>query len=379
MFEVTNLGLGTTDYASIVGSATSQVGLGMNQANTIQTAVSYTIDVDNNATLYIANASVNGSAGGAGNLASAIYVAPTGALWLGQDQAMAVTGTVNIGNSLGQHATNGFVGIICDSDFVSLGCTINDAPLVGQSAVIIQGQEASDLEAEVGANVSLTAHPIIGIPPTAVGFTNAANATGCAGKNDGIQSLDAIDIFGNANFTFKNGTIQCIVGDGLYVAGGGTYGLPSITIDSTTIQNTDIGIYAQAGTITVSNTTINFNYIGVQQDTDGTDNAAIDLTGAGVGGNIVVCSSNAESSQGATNPGIDVYNTSTVNLAADDVAWDTSGPDYFSCDSAFASCTCNNAACTVTPGADGMDAVEDSTNLGGVTTTNNTLSTITCT
>jgi hypothetical protein len=35
------------------------------------------------------------------------------------------------------------------------------------------------------------------------------------------------------------------------------------------------------------------------------------------------------------------------------------------------SCTCNLASCTDTPGSNGMDAVEDSTLLGGVTTTNN--------
>jgi hypothetical protein len=65
-------------------------------------------------------------------------------------------------------------------------------------------------------------------------------------------------------------------------------------------------------------------------------------------------------------------------MKADNVAWDTAGPDYFQCNNTFTVCTCQLTSCTVAAGANGMDAIEDSTNLGGISTTNNTLSTISC-
>jgi hypothetical protein len=181
---------------------------------------------------------------------------------------------------------------------------------------------------------------------------------------------------GAVSITFNNGTVQCIGGTAFLLQSSGTgNGDPSLNIDSTFIQNTEVGIWATAGTAEVTNSTINFNVIGVQQDTDGTNNGTTDLSG---GGNTVVCSDNKESVIGNLNPGIDVYNTSTKNLDASNVAWDTSGPDYFSCDPAFTSCVCNLGSCTTTPGDHDMDAVEDSNNLGGVTTTGNTLSGISC-
>jgi hypothetical protein len=48
------------------------------------------------------------------------------------------------------------------------------------------------------------------------------------------------------------------------------------------------------------------------------------------------------------------------------------------CDTAFASCSCNIAVCSTTAGSDDMDAVEDSTNLGGITATGNTQSATAC-
>jgi hypothetical protein len=72
-----------------------------------------------------------------------------------------------------------------------------------------------------------------------------------------------------------------------------------------------------------------------------------------------------------TLPGIDAYNTSRISLDADNVTWDTAGPDYFSCDRAFASCVCNLASCSTALGGDDMDAVEDSTYLGAITTAGN--------
>ncbi len=374
IFDVSVLTV-VTDYASIVGTGgAALINVGMNAANDQQTNDNDAVVVERGATLYLANASVNGSST---NGVVAIDVRPGGSLTLGQDQLLEVTGTVYIGNSLGQHATDGNQGIFCETDGVSLGGEVTDAQLVGQSSVVIQGQEGPDINAQDYCNISLTSSPIIGIPPTAVGFTNSANGTGCSQKLDNFHGVAAIFANGFVDMTFDSATIQCITGHAFLLQASGL-GAPTVHIDSSLIQNTDLGIYASAGTATVSNTTLNFNYIATQQDTDGINNGTIDLTGNGVGGNTVVCSSNQESSSGSTNPGIDVYNTSTINLPADGVAWDASGPDYFDCDAAFTSCTCNLTTCTITAGADGMDAVEDSTNLGGVTTTHNTLSATVC-
>jgi hypothetical protein len=360
--------------ASIVGTSASQVGVGMDQFGN-QTSDSATIVVDTGHTLYLANASVNNSTsvpeffGGVGD---AITVAAGATLWLGQDQSAGNTGTVNIGNNQGE---DGWTGIDCQSDYSSSGCTVNDAQLSGTSSVVIQGQENVDIDAEDFANISLTSAPVMGTATNGAGFGQ------CNSKPDSTQNFgsgEAIWLNGAVTMTFKNGTVQCITGAGfrLNTSGSGN-GNPSLTLDSTTIQNTDRAIYASAGTATVTKTTINYNFNGVQQDTDGNNNGTIDLTG---GGNTVICSSNVEDSQGTGNEGIDVYNTSTANLAADNVAWDTKAPDYFSCDSASASatCSCNITTCSNTAPFDDMDAVEDSTNLGGITTTKHTKSSVGC-
>src|SRR5262249_41281644 len=122
----------TVGYASIVGAAGSQVGIGMDSSGD-QSIDGAAIQVEQNQTLYIANASVNGSAN---NSTTAIVVAAGATLTLGQDQLAGNTGTVNIGNALNNVATDGFDGINCQSDFMSLGCTINDATLGGPSSVV---------------------------------------------------------------------------------------------------------------------------------------------------------------------------------------------------------------------------------------------------
>jgi hypothetical protein len=354
----------TLHYASLVGSATALIGVGMDSANANQSVDPYAINVDDNQSLYLANASVNGSFSN-GESFAAINASSGSTVVLGQDQSGGVTGTVYIGNDLGQAATNGSQGISC------LGCTLKDAPLVGQSGVVIQGQQYGAIEAEDFSNVTLTASPVIGLPPSAPGFGN------CPSKNDAQGFSFAIFLNGQVNMTFKNGVVQCIAGTGFgQQASPNGNGSPSLVIDKTVIQNTELGIYAEAGKVTVTNSTINFNYFGVEQSksSDGGSSGSIDLSG---GGNTVVCSNNSESVYVNPFPGINVYNLTSANLAADSVAWDTSGPDYFSCNTA-ATCTCNLSTCTTTPGDNDMDAVEDSTQLGGVTTTNNTLSTITC-
>ena len=370
-FDITAVsGSDTVGYASIVGTAKSPISVGMDSTGT-QTDDSSTVAVETGNKLYLANASVNGSSDNADS-AQAILVQPAATLFLGQDQSGTITGTVTIGNALGQEATDGWAGIVCNADLKnSLGCNVQDAALVGQSAVVIQGQEALAIDAEDFAVISLTSSPVIGPPPAATGFKQ------CPQKVDAqFGGSGAVVIDGSATVTFNNGTVQCLAGTafGLMDSLNGI-GPPTLNLDHTLIQNTELGILASDGTATVTNSTVNFNNGGVQQATDGTNNGTIDLSG---GGNTVVCSSNQETAQFNSNPGISVYNTSTANLAADNVAWDTSGPDHYDCDSLFTSCTCNLGSCTVAAGTDGMDAVEDSTNKGGVTTTTNTLSSITC-
>ena len=280
---------------------------------------------------------VNGSAA---NGSAAFNVIAGGTLTLGGDQSSLITGTVNIGNALNNAATDGWDGILCGSDFASLGCTINDVALVKQNSVVIQGQEAQDLVIQDFATVSLTSAPVIGTAPAAAGFNQ------CNAKPDAQNGSSAIGITGPATVTFNNGTIQCISGTAIGLQTSEfANGAPTLNMDTVTIQNTALGIYASGGTATVTNTTINYNFIGVQQDHDSVNSidGTIDLTG---GGNTVICSSNQETGSG--NEGIDVYNTSQSNLAADNVAWDTTSPDYFSCDSdsSTATCTCLIASCT---------------------------------
>jgi hypothetical protein len=349
----------TVGFASIVGSAASPVGVGMNAANNAQTDDNSVIAVEASNTLYIANASVNGSDMNP-DQQQAFLVTQGASLTLGQDQSGLITGTVHIGNALGNLATDGYSGIICGSDNVSLGCTIQDAPLLGQSALVIQGQHNIDIDAEDFANISLTASPVIGVPPSAAGFLN------CPQKDDGAGSTVGIKVNGAVTFTFKNGIVQCIVGPAFQLLANGNH-QPTLTLDSTTIQNTDLGIYASAGTATVTNSTLHHNAVGVQQDTDGMNNGAIDLGG---GGNTVVCSSNVERvGLSGLNPGVDVFNSSTAVLKADKVTWDTAGPDYFQCDSSGSTCSCNHASCTTSAGSDDMDAVEVGD--AGITTTGN--------
>jgi hypothetical protein len=358
----------TVGTVSIVGTASSPIGVGMSSDNSSQTEDDAAINVDNGAKLYIANATVNSSTTTDSEYAIRIYSA--GAVVFGQDESANILGTVQIGNSLGQAATDGRTGIYCLPDTnKQLGCTITDATYDGgESSVTIQGQESVDINAPDYSTITLTSNPIIGVPPSAIGFGECPVSP----KGDGQQGYGALYVSGPSTVTLKNGTIQCTYGMGVVVetSAYGSTGNPSVTFDKMVFQNTDMAIYANAGTVTVTNSMLRYNYYGVQQSDDGNGNSGgIDLSG---GGNRVVCSSNAESSQSSSTPGVDVYNNSTAKLKADNVVWDTSGPDYFDCDSTLTTCTCNLKACTVNAGSDGMDAVEDSTNLGGISTTGNT-------
>jgi hypothetical protein len=362
----------TVGSASLVGGATSAVGVGMNAANTLQTSASAAIEVEAGNTLFLANATVNGSAT---NGSTAILVQASGSLTLGQDESANSTGTVTIGNALGQAATDGWIGLFCDTDSISAGCTITDAALIGVSSVVIQGQEDVDLVAADFSSVTLSSAPVIGVPPSQTGFGNCPSKTDAISANRGA----AVIASGPSTLSMSNATLQCIGGlgivaqadDNLFLAG------PTVTIDGATIQNTDLALGAVGGTITVTNSTLEFNFNGSEQidDSDGLGSGDIDLSG---GGNVVACSSNVESSQASVTPGIGVYNGATIQEKADNVAWNTPGPDYLDCNNTLANCTCNNTVCVVKAGNDGMDAVEDSTNLGGITTTSHTLAKIPC-
>ncbi len=353
----------TVGHASIVGSAPRAVGVGMNATNTQQTDDQAAIHVETGTTLFIANANVNGSALNR-NQEDAFLVASGGSLWLGQDQSAAITGTVHIGNALGQSATDGWIGIACDSNaHSSQPCMVHDAPLVDQSAVVLQGQEGFDISAADFANIILTANPVIGVPPSTPGLGT------CGTKLDGTINA-AVSILGLSTFTFKNGTVQCIGGSGL-TFGPTASGNPTVNLENCLIQNTDLGVLAEAGTVTMTNSLLRYNVVGVEQS----GSASIDLSG---GGNTVICSNGTESSQHRTAPGVDVYNNGTASLNASDVAWDTPGPDYFKCDVTFANCSCNLASCTGGAGSNGMDAVENSTRLGGIITSGNTVSDAGC-
>ncbi len=375
----------TVGYASIVGGAGNQIGIGLSAAHTNQLTDVAGVRVEKGQTLYIADALLNSSALGA---SAAIVVAAGGNLVLGEDQPAAIMGTVNIGNDDNRLSSAGWNGIVCETAN-STGCTITDAPLGSQSSIIIQGQQNADISAVDFASITLTSAPLIGVAPAGGGFNECpvpstpATAISPTGKPDvSISNGGAVLLQGQATMTFENGTVQCISGDGFQLLksqnGDGT---PTLTLINATIQNTEEAVYVSAGKATISGSTIQFNYNGVKQTGDGTNLVTIDLSVAGTDGvlNTVVWSDGMESInavKGSTSiPGINVLNDTTATLNASNVAWDTSGPDVFSCDAAtLATCTCVSSPCSNTGGMQDMDAVYDST--GTITTTGNSVSPI---
>ena len=358
----------TVGSASIVGGAKALVSVGMNSGDTVQSTDSSSIQVEAGNTLYLANASVNGSAS---NKTNAITVIGGATLTLGQDSSATITGTVTVGNAGSSASTDGWNGIVCTSA-KSQGCTITDAKLKATSSVVIEAQENLDLDAEDFAKITLTSAPVIGVPPSSAGYRN------CPHKDDGVStfkssgSAEAVLLNGDVTMTFSNGTVQCISGDG-FLLQASSNGVPTLTLDSTTIQNTEYALFATAGKATVSGSTIQYNYNGVQQGTDGTNTATVDLNGGAAAENTIVCANSVESVNGANGesltPAVCVLNTTTANLDASNTEWDTASPDQFSCDASLTSCTCESANCADPGGFDGMDAVYDSS--GTVTTKGN--------
>ena len=81
--------------------------------------------------------------------------------------------------------------------------------------------------------------------------------------------------------TLDNATVQCIAGDGIDLVASAN-GVPTLTLTKSTIQNTQVGVHALAGTATISKSTIQYNYNGVEQDTETL--ATLRITGGKVPG-----------------------------------------------------------------------------------------------
>ena len=352
---------------SIVGTATSPIGIGTALGGGQWAPSPSAISIESGNTLYIANAIVDGNDYTGTN---AIGVAGGATLVLGQDRSAAITGTVYVGGYVFDGIRPGWDGIVCGTAN-GLGCTVRDAPLVGSSSVIIQEQSNRDIDAEDYSSIVLTSAPVIGQAPTSLGFGT------CPDKQDG--SVAGVLLNGLASVTLDNATVQCITGYGFELLASSN-GSPRLTLSHATIQNTNAGVYASAGTAAVSSSSIWYNFVGVDQDTDGTNVGTIDLSGGDGGRNTVICSSDNEMDYHGSYlnlvAGISVLNDSSATLNASNLFWDTSGPDLFMCDSQAETCACEIAACTEADGADGMDAVYTSS--GTITTTGNQLSNAKC-
>jgi len=353
-------------YASIVGARGNPIGIGMDQAGD-QSQGLHVIEVQADQTLFLANASINGNAD---FLTTAIHLEPGAALYFGGDRTSAITGQakitgrVNIGSSSGPP---GYDGIVCTAGPRRQGCMIMDVPLQGESSVVIQGQAGRDLDLEGNSFVTLTSAPVIGTPPSSVGFLTCPGSP-LKADNEGVL------LNGLITMEFDNGTVQCLSGYG-FLLQSTALGVPTLMMNGTTIQNTQIGIQAFAGTAVISNSTIRYNANGVEQAYTGRYTATIDLSGGPDGGrNTVACSNSIE---GYAPPGVSVLNKNSQALNASNVNWDTPAPDLFGCNASLDACTCEISSCSLDAGADGMDAVYTST--GSITTTGNQLSTLDCT
>ena len=349
-------------YASLVGTANSPAIGDRESAGTTLTISQPTdltnIEIQAGSTLYLANVNIYGSSNATG---SAIDVAAGAGLVIGEDKAAAITGMVNIDAS--------YTDIECEGG--DLGCTISDVPQPeGVSSLILWTDFYVGISAGDHALISLKSAPIIGQPLSSFG----PGFLQCGFQDELVELQQGVVLSGTASMTFENGTVDCLQNEGFYLQASAK-GVPSLTLSNTTIQNTGLAVYASAGAVAISSSTIEYNGGGVEQDTDGTNIGTIDLSGGAAGGvNVVACSNTIE---GPMATGVSVLNTTSRPLNASNVSWDTSGPDVFECDAQLGSCTCEISSCTDAPGANGMDAVYESN--GIITTTGNQLSTLDCT
>jgi hypothetical protein len=332
----------------------SYLYVGMSSDGTRQTAATSAIAVEQGNGLGLQGVTVNGSILNTTNEQAIL-------LRSGDPHfpAALVVADVIVGNFLGESATNGSRGIVSHGPV-----SIFDRLVPGTSALTIVGQELSDLSVEGNSGVTLRNGFVVGGQLYA-GGSPFPGFGACATKLDATSSLGAtaaVLISGNSGVDIRYFTARCIGSAAIRLqasAAGSpasSQGSPTLNLDQADIENTDVGIYASAGTATVTNSLIRYNHIGVEQATDGTNNGSVDLSG---GGNTIVCSNSSESSQagGVVPPGIDVFNASSAVLNANNVTWGTTGPDYFTCDPAFTSCACDMTSCSTLAGSNDMDAV----------------------
>jgi len=331
-FDITHYSTNdASGVASIVGEAGNAVMIGI-VPRAAETSNAVAIQVEAGGTLYLANASV-----GSAQMyeTTAIMVIGGGTLVLAQDQSGAITGPVNIGGD-----SHGWNGIVCVNSHGE-GCTITDAILDAGSSLTVQGQQNLDIYAEDGATITLNSAPVVGIWPEAPTF-GECNLKADTGSSDG----PAILLVGSASLQLRNALVQCIQGTGIELRASST-GAPSLDLRDSMIRNTTTGIHAEAGQVSVEDSTIMFNEIGVWQDSSGT----VDLSGF----NTVSCNYGLE--VGQSGGGVSVLNTSSNPLDATDVAWDTVGPDLFKCNAQLQQCACQIASCSEPGGSsENMDA-----------------------
>ncbi len=156
----------TVGYASITGTTVGgavQVGISGTNNGVVENQNNAAIQVESGERLYIGNANVSGNyqndynqCDGSAAAQAAIIVAAGGHLTLGQDQPATNTGTVTIGGTTASNSAFwGYQGLVCQSDGVSQGCTIDDAVLAaGTSSVIIADNRYQDIDAEDFANIT---------------------------------------------------------------------------------------------------------------------------------------------------------------------------------------------------------------------------------
>ena len=216
--------------------------IGMDQAGDQLLASDAILD-GQGSTLYLANANVNGSVS-----STAIY-ANGSTLVLGQDCSGAVVGPVQIGNDLANPQPIGGTGIDCNA------CVLSDVPTSGGSTLVIFGQTYADLLSSGASAIPSTSAPILGIAPTSLGFNT------CPSKPDQNGML----LYGTMTLTLDQATIQCMSSAGINVDDDGSGGMPSVTINQTTIQNTHYALLDTAGSVAVSKSVIRYNTLGVAQ------------------------------------------------------------------------------------------------------------------
>jgi hypothetical protein len=185
------------------------------------------------------------------------------------------------------------------------------------------------------------------------------------------------------SITIKNAVFQCAGEFGVFLEDWN--GEATLAMDNTVIKNCDYGVYAGAGTITMTNCTVVYNGMGVFIGY-GNTNANVDLSG---GGNTFACSVGYTLDGEVGGPGIDVYNYLNTTVNASNCAWGTPTPDYFVCDDNYGDvsvCQCLlDAGCVADAGSNGMNAVVNGNaahdslvpndgGIGAIITTNNTLS-----